>query len=800
MTLSYSSRARVKRTIHARRGLYTLAIALATLAFLLSPVNQVWGSPASDINHPEFSVRQVSGAGQVSGAAAPTYMLWATQRITHERLFTNMGDHSLRLDSTGKAHIAFGGDHLYYASYDGTNWTVETVDSSDNVGQFTSLFIDSNNHPHISYYDAYYGTLKYARNLGSGWESFTIAKWWTARDGLIEEDSLSSDQVPLDGYTSPRDWQSVPAELDKYVNVDAPTEVISDTHGVGLYTSIALDANGNPYISYYDAINKDLKCARVILGQWYVETVDSDGITGMFTSIAVENSSPVKIHISYYDATQTSLRYAVWNGSSWSRITADANGDVGQYTSLALDHDNRVRISYYDATNKDLLYAYWTGSTFVASKVDGTSVDVGMYTSIALKEGATPHISYYDATNGRLRYAVYSVDGWSIYTMSADELSGRYSSIALDPNDNWYPSISFFSAASGQFKYVEKIDSTSWKSSVIDQAHDQGAFASMDLDSTEKPHVAFFDDVMDVLDYAYWDGAAWQVEVVDSNASVGLYCSLVLSAANVPHISYWDVRGRLKYATKTSGAWQIEYADPSTGVGEYTSIGLDLAGLPFISYYDSTNKDLRLAHKLANGNWEWFVVDSINGVGKYNSLAVDSAGLPHISYYDEVNQELKYARFVSGQWLKEVIAQDGNVGLYTSLALDSVGNPHIAYFRDDWDSLMYAYHNGSSWSVQKVDASGPVGFHPSLTVDSSDNPHISYYSYSKTSLKYAYWTGSQWSVQTVDEAGDVGLYSSIKVLSSGLPVIAYYDATNGDLKYANATMFIYQIFLPYMNR
>ena len=799
MTLSYSSRARVKRTIQARRGLYTLVIALATLAFLLSPLDQAWGAPASDINHQEFSSRQDFSARQGVGATITTPMMWTPQRITNERLFVNMGDHSLRLDSTGKAHIAFGGDHLYYASYDGANWTVETVDVSDNVGQYTSLFIDSNNHPHISYYDAYNGTLKYARNLGGGWESYTIAKWWTEQEGFIEEASLSSDQVPLDGYASPRDWQSVPADLDKYVNAEASTKVISDTHGVGLYTSIALDVNGNPYISYYDGIHGDLKCARVTLGQWYVDTVDSDGVTGMFTSIAVDNSNPVKIYISYYDYTQSSLRYAVWNGSSWSRITADDNGDVGQYTSLALDHDNRVRISYYDATNKDLKYAYWTGSTFVVSKVDGTAIDVGMYTSIALKEGATPHISYYDATDGRLRYAVYSVDGWSIYTISSDELSGWYPSIALDPNDNWYPSISYYSSVTGQLKYVEKTGATTWSYSMIDYAHDQGAFASMDLDSTEKPHVAFFDDVADVLNYAYWDGAAWQVEVVDSNAPVGLYCSLVLSAANVPHISYWDVRGRLKYATKTSGTWQIEYADPASGVGEYTSIALGTAGLPYISYYDQTNKHLRLTHKLTNGQWEVFVVDDIDGVGKYSSLAVDNAGLPHISYYDEINQQLKYATLVSGQWSKEVIYQDGKVGMYSSLALDSFGNSHIAYFRDDWDSLMYAYHNGLSWSVQKVDRGGMVGFNPSITVDSSNNPHISYYSYSDTSLKYARWTGSQWMVQTVDGAGDVGLYSSIEVLSSGYPVIAYYDATNGDLKYATSK-FAYQTFLPYLNR
>jgi len=787
MTLSYSSSAREKRTIQAGHNLLKIIITLTVLVFLLGSVNRTWGAPAGDINHQDL------------GVSAGKQLVWVTQAVYPQRLFTNMGDHSLRLDSTGKAHIAFGGDHLYYSSFDGTSWSGETVDYADNVGQFASLFIDSDDHPHISYYDANNGTLKYARNLGSGWEIFTIAKWWAKSEGLVDPSELTSDLVQPAASTSPADGQYVPTEQNGFVGQNDFTTIITETKGVGLYTSITLDANGNPYISYYDALNGDLKCAHVVLGNWYVDTVDSTGVTGLYTSIGVDDGSPVRIYISYYDWTTGNLRYAVYNGSRWSRITADAAGDVGQYSSLALDHANNVRISYYDATNKDLKYAYWTGSTFVASKVDGVGVDVGKYTSIALKDGRNPHISYYDETHGHLRYAAYSETGWSIYTLSTDELSGRFSSIALDPANNWYPRVSFYSGVLGQLKYVERTGATTWKYSVIDQAHNQGAFASMDLDSTDKPHVAYFDDITDNLDYAYWDGTAWQFELVDGHNGVGLYCSLALDAANVPHISYWDAADlRLKYATKSGGVWQTEYADSATGVGEYTSIALDPAGLPYISYYDKANKDLRLSHKLANGTWEVLVVDDFENVGKYSSLVVDSSGLPHISYYNESNGKLKYATLVGGQWEKFAVGQIGDTGLFTSLALDSSGNPHIAYFRDDNDTLMYAYYNGTEWAVQRIDQAGAKNeFNISIALDSSNNPYISYVQ--GDSLKVARWTGSQWIVQTVDSFGDVGRFSSIKILSSGYPVIAYYDATNGDLKYATSLQG-YWSYLPYLNR
>jgi hypothetical protein len=772
-----------------------LATLLAALAFLLSPVNQAWGAPASEINQQELDARQ-----DITGTIT-TPMMWTNERITNQKLFTNMGDHSLRLDSTGMAHLAYGGDHLYYASFDGTNWSVETIDASDNVGQYASLFIDSSDHPHISYYDAHNGNLKYARNLGGGWEAYTIAWHWQAQDGFVDLEAASQVQAPLEAYTSPRDWQSIPTGLETTVNPETFTTVVSDTMGVGLYTSVAVDANGNPYISYYDAINGDLKCIRLMLGQWYVDTVDADEVTGLYSSIAVDDSSPVKIYISYYDYTSKNLRYASWNGSKWSRFTADSAGNVGLYTSIALDNNDKAYISYYDATNKDLKYAHWTGSTFTIAKVDGTSVDVGEYSSIALKDGKNPHISYYDATHGNLRYAAYSGTAWEIFTLSTEELSGWYSSIALDPDHNYFPRVSFYSGVSGQLKFVQRTTGTNWQTSVIDQAHDQGAFVSMDLDSTGKPHVAFFDDVSDVLNYAVWDGSAWQVEVADSTPLVGMYCSLVMGPSDIPHISYWDARGRLRYAAKSGGTWYIEFADPAIGVGEYSSIALDSSGLPYISYYDATDKNLRLTHKRINGTWEVFVVDATDNVGLYTSLAIDTGDLPHISYYNATNKSLKYATLVGGVWQKNYISQVGNdVGKYTSLVLDSAENPHIAYFRDDNDSLMYAYFNGVSWTVQEVDSKGVVGFNPSLALDSSNNPHISYYAFGQTTdLKVARWTGSKWLVQTVDAPGDVGIYSSIKVLPSGYPVIAYYDASNGDVKYATSS-FAYQTFLPLLKR
>jgi len=70
------------------------------------------------------------------------------------------------LDSSDYPHISYhDGTHrsLKYAGWDGTDWIIQTVDSEETVGKFTSIALDSSDYPHISYYDGTHGDLKYAR-------------------------------------------------------------------------------------------------------------------------------------------------------------------------------------------------------------------------------------------------------------------------------------------------------------------------------------------------------------------------------------------------------------------------------------------------------------------------------------------------------------------------------------------------------------------------------------------------------------------------------------------------------------
>ncbi len=98
----------------------------------------------------------------------------------------------------------------------------------------------------------------------------------------------------------------------------ATLTIVDDTVGTtGWYTSLQLDASGNPVISYFNLTNTDLmlahcndtKCATKTL-----ETVASTGNTGRRTSLQLDASGyPV---ISYYDGTNGDLRLAHCNTST----------------------------------------------------------------------------------------------------------------------------------------------------------------------------------------------------------------------------------------------------------------------------------------------------------------------------------------------------------------------------------------------------------------------------------------------------------------------------------------------------
>jgi len=274
------------------------------------------------ISYHDFLKDQMKFAGMLPG--------WITETATSQGgNYLDLALDSSESPTTTVPYVSFyeqNQGNLVYASQDAAgSWFTQTVDSSGDVGLFTSIALDSLGHPNISYYDADEKDLKWA--------------YW---DGTM--------------------WQH---------------QKVDSTGNVGWDTSLGIDSGGNIHISYYDFTKGNLNYAYYdqVTSSWITETVDTTGDVGWYTSLALDsNDLP---HISYYDATNSQLNYATLDGSTWMTETVDASSaDTGRFSSMALDYFDRPNISYYDLANGSLMFATTyprSGSFTVNDNADGAN-------------------------------------------------------------------------------------------------------------------------------------------------------------------------------------------------------------------------------------------------------------------------------------------------------------------------------------------------------------------------------------------------------------------------------------------
>ena len=228
--------------------------------------------------------------------------------------------------------------------------------------------------------------------------------------------AIGEDGNPAIGFDDSTDGN---LKVARCANLDCSSIQVSTVDAspadVGEHTSIAIGANGNPVVAYYDATNGNLKVARCndfacSGGNETISVVDSVGDVGQYASLAIGSSgNPL---IAYYDATNGNLKVARCNdracaGGDELRSRVAIAGDVGAHASLAIGLDGLPVIAYYDATNADLKLARCNdqacaGENESIATVDSTG-DVGQGASLAIGVDGVPIVAYWDATKSALK-------------------------------------------------------------------------------------------------------------------------------------------------------------------------------------------------------------------------------------------------------------------------------------------------------------------------------------------------------------------------------------------------------------
>jgi hypothetical protein len=220
------------------------------LGLLVSPA---LAAPTADRTLSEWTLSE-------AGISAPAASDWQVTCVDCPHTFTYTTDRSLRLDSAGHPHIAYGKESLYYAWYDGAVWQIETVGDMGDAEAFIALALDGDDHPHLSYHynpAGFEDYVRYATHDGSSWSFENMAS-----TNLFPHNDIAADDggYPHISYAkSDSFWYAYADDMGTHNRqVDEEMGYNGEYQG---YNIIALDDDNMAHIAYYSDYAEGLKYA-----------------------------------------------------------------------------------------------------------------------------------------------------------------------------------------------------------------------------------------------------------------------------------------------------------------------------------------------------------------------------------------------------------------------------------------------------------------------------------------------------------------------------------------------------------
>ncbi len=302
------------------------------------------------------------------------------------------------LDSQDRPHVSYFDESptaLKYAVLSGTTWLMQVVDTSASVVGESSLQLDSIGQPHIAYFDILSDArrIRHATLVGSVWVTTTI------------------EPASLEGYSRP---------------------------------ALALDALDRPHLAYVRNSNLTLMHAYLSGTTWVKEIAAPAGvgvlpvdlpdsypslvISGQFPHIAYEftKPDPISAAIPSYQ-----LHYAALSGTQWITTIVDDSADA-PYVALAFDPLGRPTIAYADYGEDtfyyQLRYAWLSGTSWISEAIE--PFDAGEYVSLIFDPDGIPHVGYVQGFGAR--YAYKSGAAWLKQSVTTTRTVIGYASLGID--------------------------------------------------------------------------------------------------------------------------------------------------------------------------------------------------------------------------------------------------------------------------------------------------------------------------------------------------------------------------------
>jgi hypothetical protein len=356
-----------------------------------------------------------------------------------------------------------------------------------------------------------------------------------------------------------------------------------DTTDVGNYVSATVGADGLGLITYHDLFNGNLKvvhCSNVACTASTSSTVDSTvGDVGLYTSVAI-GADGLGL-ISYYDNQNDDLKVAHCSNAACSTATLttlDTTGEVGAFDSLAIGVDGFGLISYQDDTNKNLKVAHCSNTACGAAEIatiDANPGDVGSHTSIVIGVDGLGLIAYYHPADG-WGLAVAHCNNVVCSSASIDTVNGNqgigageYTSVTLGADG--YPMISYYVSSTYGVLGVAHCDIVTCVLATTstldgDGVIDVGRYTSITIGADDLGLVSYYDATNGDLKLVHCPNTECSPSSfpvgpvrVETAGDVGQYTAVTIGSDGLPLIAYYDVtREDLKVA-HCSNPWCVSF-------------------------------------------------------------------------------------------------------------------------------------------------------------------------------------------------------------------------------------------------
>lgn len=287
-------------------------------------------------------------------------------------------------------------------------------------------------------------------------------------------------------------------------------------------TSLALDAQGRPHITY--SLGNSLRHTYRTTGGWISETIPGVAYAGRRSFAIGPAGEPI---VSYWSLSG-SLNLATKTGGTWTSEVVHSYGGI--VDALTLDAAGSVHLLSY-LGNGSLVHSHRVEGAWVNQAITSTGGQPPLDMDIRIDSQARPHIA-------------------------AEQFYGRQVFHSYEVGADWVQ---------------EVIDETPPGAQPTHSV-------SLALDSLDRPVVAFTDAAANTLKFARRASSDWVVEAVFGTA-FGQYTNLALDPRDAPHIMYSD--GALRYVTRPGTSWTVETVIAG---GSGAAMKLDGSGAAHVAY------------------------------------------------------------------------------------------------------------------------------------------------------------------------------------------------------------------------